>query len=95
MTNFKNYLNIFANAMINVELIDYGDSLQSIYNINYTANDFVQDVKTISNAYYNAYINGPGISEHADSSWISQLETLYDNYGSTFTFRCIIFKNSS
>jgi hypothetical protein len=40
-------------------------------------------------------MDGPGISESADSSWVSQLPTLYDNYFTTFTFRCIIFKNSS
>lgn len=95
MTNFKNYMNIFSYASINLELIDYGDSLSSIYNITYTVNNFTSDVTKITNAYYGLYVDGPGISENADSSWVSQLVNLYDTYGTTFSFRCIVFKNSS
>jgi hypothetical protein len=49
----------------------------TIYNRTYTATNFVSDVNLIYNSFYGAYCNGPGISENADSSWISQLDTLY------------------
>jgi hypothetical protein len=71
MSNFEAYMNIFSWASINLELIDYGDSLSAIYNITYTASNFVSDVGTINNALYGLYVNGPGISETADSSWVS------------------------
>ena len=95
MNNFKKYMNIFSNDGINLELIDYGDSLSSIYNITYTVNNFISDVSTITYSYYGLYVDGPGISENANSSWVNKIHTLFNNFGTTFTFRCIVFKNSS
>jgi hypothetical protein len=53
-------------------------------------------MSTIYNKYAPLlYTNGPGITEAADSSWVSQIHTQVYYYYSVFTFRCILFKDPS
>jgi len=53
------------------------------------------DMAIISNKLSGIWINGPGITETADSSWVAQIQNLYNNYYTTFTFRCLLFKNTT
>jgi hypothetical protein len=72
MSNFKTYMNIFLSNAMNLELIDFGDQIQAIYNRTYTVTNFLADMSTIYNQYAPLlYTNGPGITEAADSSWVS------------------------
>jgi len=66
------------------------------YNIkqNYTPTQFISDYQ---NAYFNSlyYIDGPGITEDADPSWINSFNALSGNHYGKFTVRCVHFKNDS
>lgn len=78
-----------------MEVIDYGDQLSSILGTNYTVSNFTSYLASIKAAYSGLYFTGPGITQNADSSWISQLATISNNNYCTFTFRFILFLNSS
>jgi hypothetical protein len=93
-SNFKAEMNLFSSDAINIELVDYGDQMGTIYNRTYNVFNFTSDVNIIYNGY-GMSLTGPGITQNADTSWVSQIATLCNTYYMTFTFRCIIFPNSS
>lgn len=66
-----------------------------LYNRTYTVANFESDISTIRSKYSGLYINGPGITENANSSWVARLPYICDTYYSTFTFKSILFKNQS
>lgn len=61
-TNFRTFTNIFSTASINIELIDYGDQIQSIYNRTYTVSNYLSDISTIQSSLYYLFVNGPGLT---------------------------------
>lgn len=95
INNFLSYLPYYGNYGYNMELIDMADQFSSLYNRTYTATNWMSDLTSITNRVYGIIFNGPGITEAADSSWVSQISTMTNYYGFAFTFRCLVFKNSS
>lgn len=77
-----------------VELLDYGNLLQSQYGINYTMDNFLNDCNTINSYFYGLYLYGPGATQSADSSWYSSNQKIYQNCGA-FTYRAVAFENVS
>lgn len=71
--NFKSYMNTFwLTDSVNIELIDYGEQTATLYNRTYTVSNYISDATTILDYYYyNIEVTGPGITQNADSSWIS------------------------
>lgn len=92
--NFKTYFNIFSTDYINLELLDYGDLAASTYNRTYTVSNFISDISAVQNNY-GIYITGPGITQLASNTWVAQLQYITYNFYVVFTFRCIVFLNSS
>lgn len=92
--NFKSYFNIFAADYINMELVDYGDLVSTIYNRTYNVTNFISDISLVQNNY-GIYITGPGITQNASSTWVAQLQYISLNFYVAFTFRCILFLNIS
>lgn len=66
--------------------------MTAIRNQTYDITNYLADMATINNKYYGLWINGPGITDDADFSWVDEIQNLYDNYYTTFTFRCVVFK---
>lgn len=93
MNNFKTYTNMFSRNGYNVELIDYSDQIQALYNRTYTAAHWMADLSLIYTAAWGFNVNGPGVTEAADGSWVDQIASLTEVYGWTFTFRCLLFKD--
>jgi hypothetical protein len=56
--------------------MDYGDLASSIYGTPYGIADYLNDLSIISSKFFPPFINGPGITEDADTSWINELETI-------------------
>lgn len=92
--NFKTYFNLFSWDYINLELLDYGDLAATIYNCTYTVTNFISDISSIQNNY-GIYITGPGITQLASNTWVAQLQYITYNFYVVFTFRCIVFLNTS
>jgi len=76
-------------------MADFGDQLSSQLGINFTVATFIANMAYVQSYYPGLYFTGPGITQNADPSWVGQLANITTNYGCTFTFRFILFLNSS
>lgn len=92
--NFKTYFNIFSTDYINLELLDYGDLAAATYNRTYTVSNFISDISAVQNNY-GIYITGPGLTQLAGNTWVAQLQYITYNFYVVFTFRCILFRDST
>lgn len=72
----KAFFNLFGSTAVNPELLDYGDKASSIYNTTFTVSDYLNDLAVLSAKFYSPTINGPGITEDADSTWVGALDTI-------------------